>query len=314
LLNKMAYLTEYQANGKLLLTGEYAVLDGAQALAIPTKFGQKLEVITHKNSQTNKLQWSSFDEQNQRWFHADFSLLNLEIVRTSDESVSQRLQQLFQTIRLQKPDFLKKTADLQVNIYLEFPRNWGLGSSSTLVHLLAQWAEVDPFPLQFKVFGGSGYDIACAGAKQSVLYQKVQGKPLVQDVVFEPKFLDQLYFIYLGKKQDSRKGIAQYRKNAKQQAKLVKAITLLTHDFLAAKDLKRLESVIEEHEKLISKSIGMKPVKAIHFQDYWGVIKSLGAWGGDFILVTSDRSKEETKIYFEQKGFDIFFSYQDLAL
>jgi len=310
----MSYLTEYQSNGKLLLTGEYAVLDGAQALAIPTKLGQRLEIITHKNKQTNTLQWSSFDEQNQRWFQAHFSLPDLMIIATSDELMSQRLQQLFQAIRLQNPTFLEESNDLQVNIYLEFPRNWGLGSSSTLVHLLAQWAEVDPFPLQFEVFGGSGYDIACAGAQQSILYQKIQGKPLVQKVDFAPNFLDQLYFVYLGKKQDSRKGIAQYRKNAKQQAKLVKAITFLTHDFLAAKDLRTLEKVMEEHEAIVSESIAMETVKTMYFKDYWGAVKSLGAWGGDFILATSDRSIEGTKAYFEQKGFNTFFQYQDLAL
>lgn len=310
----MAYLTEYQSNGKLLLTGEYAVLDGAQALAIPTKLGQRLEIITHKNKQTNTLQWSSFDEQNQRWFHADFSLPELKIIKTTEKLISQRLQQLFQSIRLQNPTFLEEGNDLQANIYLEFPRNWGLGSSSTLVYLLAQWAEVDPFPLQFEVFGGSGYDIACAGAQQSILYQKVQGKPLVQKVDFAPNFLDQLFFIYLGKKQDSRKGIAKYRKNAKQQAKLVKAITFLTHDFLAAKDLRTLEKVIAEHEAIVSESIAMKTVKATHFENYWGAVKSLGAWGGDFILATSDRSGEETKTYFEQKGFNTFFQYRTLGI
>ena len=30
----------FYSNGKLLITGEYVVLDGAKALALPTKFGQ----------------------------------------------------------------------------------------------------------------------------------------------------------------------------------------------------------------------------------------------------------------------------------
>ena len=34
----------FYSNGKLLLTGEYVVLDGATALAIPTKYGQYLEI------------------------------------------------------------------------------------------------------------------------------------------------------------------------------------------------------------------------------------------------------------------------------
>ena len=33
---------KFYGNGKLLLTGEYFVLDGALSLALPTKFGQNL--------------------------------------------------------------------------------------------------------------------------------------------------------------------------------------------------------------------------------------------------------------------------------
>ena len=32
----------FYSNGKLLITGEYVVLDGAKALALPTKYGQNL--------------------------------------------------------------------------------------------------------------------------------------------------------------------------------------------------------------------------------------------------------------------------------
>ena len=34
----------FYSHGKLLISSEYAVLDGAQALALPTKFGQTLNV------------------------------------------------------------------------------------------------------------------------------------------------------------------------------------------------------------------------------------------------------------------------------
>ena len=44
----------FYSNGKLLLTAEYLVLDGAKALALPTKFGQDLEV-KKIDVQTNNL-------------------------------------------------------------------------------------------------------------------------------------------------------------------------------------------------------------------------------------------------------------------
>jgi hypothetical protein len=51
----MATQTFY-SNGKLLLTGEYVVLDGAEALALPTRFGQNLKV---KQGVTQELKWLS---------------------------------------------------------------------------------------------------------------------------------------------------------------------------------------------------------------------------------------------------------------
>ena len=43
----------FYSNGKLLITGEYVVLDGAKALALPTKFGQSLLVKDRKSTRLN---------------------------------------------------------------------------------------------------------------------------------------------------------------------------------------------------------------------------------------------------------------------
>ena len=58
----------------------------------------------------------------------------------------------------------------------------------------------------------------------------------------------------------------------------------------------------------------MKKVQSIYFSDYWGLVKSLGAWGGDFVLATSNRNFTETKKYFNEKGFNVFLKYEDLIL
>jgi len=57
-----------------------------------------------------------------------------------------------------------------------------------------------------------------------------------------------------------------------------------------------------EHENIISELIGFEKVKTIYFSDYWGTVKSLGAWGG------------ETKKYFNEKGFNVFLKYKELIL
>ena len=50
-----------------------------------------------------------------------------------------------------------------------------------------------------------------------------------------------------------------------------------------------------------------KTVKEKYFSDYNGSIKSLGAWGGDFILATRNN-----KNYFLEKGFNTVFSFSEL--
>ena len=75
--------------------------------------------------------------------------------------------------------------------------------------------------------------------------------------------------------------------------------------------MKDFEKLLEEHEKIVSKTIQLKAVQELLFSDYFGQTKSLGAWGGDFILATGN---EETPAYFKQKGFQTIIPYQDLIL
>ena len=60
----------FYSHGKLLITAEYVVLDNALALAIPTKFGQFLEV--EKNN-SNTITWKSFTNTNDVWFETEFN-------------------------------------------------------------------------------------------------------------------------------------------------------------------------------------------------------------------------------------------------
>jgi hypothetical protein len=86
----------------------------------------------------------------------------------------------------------------------------------------------------------------------------------------------------------------------------------LTFFFTKATDLIGFDYLIREHEALIARILKMDRAKDLYFSDFWGEIKSLGAWGGDFVLATSNRSLEETKLYFRERGFNICLKYDDL--
>ena len=298
----------FYGNGKLLLSGEYFVLDGAVALAVPTKLGQSLHV---RENTYQLISWKSFDEKKQLWFEAFFSLQNFKIVQTNNLSIAKRLAQILSAAQKINPSFLQKGFDVKTE--LTFPREWGLGTSSTLIYMIAEWAKIDAFVLLGKTFGGSGYDIACAGVERSILYDKKNNKPTWEYCDFNPSFSDQLFFIYLGKKQNSREGISHYKK-MQQRAGTIGKVTLLTNEMLTCNSLIDFEKIINEHESIIFKTLNLEKAKDLYFQDYWGAIKSLGAWGGDFVLATSNRSEKETKEYFNKKGFEVFLRYEDLIL
>lgn len=297
---------KFRSNGKLLLTGEYFVLDGATTLALPTIKGQTIEI--HPWDNLNELKWKSFDQKNKIWFEADFSF-NFDFTISSDDSIANRLCKLLKACQELNPNF--NPFGNHVQTYLEFPLNWGLGSSSTLINNLAQWAAVDPFELLQRSFGGSGYDIACASNKQPILYTIKQKIPEVKKIAFNLPFKNQLYFVYLNQKQNTQKGIHYYRSLSLSKSLIIKDLNKITHAIVKAKTLACFEDLINKHEEIISKNLKIDSVKLNLFPDYRGVIKSLGAWGGDFILITYRKGMEH---YFQSKGYKIILPYDQIIL
>ena len=306
----------HYSNGKLLLTGEYVVLDGATSLAVPTKFGQDLIVEPIKEPQ---LIWGSFTHTGECWFEASFDLPKLRLTSAtfnsdkegSAEFIAETLRDILQEAKRLNPEFLNTEHGFIVKTNLTFPQNWGLGSSSTLINNIATWANVNPFTLLWNAFSGSGYDIACAKHNTPILYKLKEKQPLVEEVNFKPSFSEELFFIHLNQKQNSREGIAHYKKHRVEAKTLIPEIDNLTQEFLKAKTSKDLDKIIIEHEQIISSITKQITVKERLFSDYFGEVKSLGAWGGDFVLATGN---EDTISYFKQKGFDTVLSYKEMIL
>ena len=65
------------------------------------------------------------------------------------------------------------------------------------------------------------------------------------------------------------------------------------------------------HENVISDALKTPTIKIQLFSDYPRAIKSLGAWGGDFILATGD---ESSMAYFQQKGYSAIIPYSEMML
>ena len=299
-----------------MLTGEYLVLEGATALAVPTKFGQDLTVEKIKESQ---LIWGSFTNTGDCWFEAVFELPKLRLVNAtfnsnsegSAEFIAETLQDILLETRKLNPEFLKSEQGFLVKTNLTFPRDWGLGTSSTLINNIAQWAKVDAFQLLWNSFLGSGYDIANAKHNTPILYEVKNQKPIIKKVDFIPSFSHQLFFVHLNKKQDSKDGIARFKEKREKIHNEIQLVSEISKQLIQEQKLSEFEKLIQEHEKIISSIIELPTVKERLFPDYFGTLKSLGAWGGDFILATGNK---DTPHYFKAKGYATILRYSDMVL
>lgn len=308
-------MQSYFSHGKLLITGEYVVLDRALSLAIPTKYGQRMEVEFRESDADNTLTWYSIDSDGETWYREEFLIEESHTersrsVRLNDtqlcnvNAVSDKLVEILNKACEGNPWFLDG-GSFTVRTYLDFPNNWGLGSSSTLICNIAKWAVVDAFELSEASFGGSGYDIAVGMMGGDILYRSPE---MWEGYVYQPTFKDQLYFVHLNQKQNSREGIATYRSKPLNK-EVIDQVSEITENLIKCTEFNVFQELITQHEELLASVIEMPTVKEKHFADYPFAIKSLGAWGGDFIFACGD---ENTPAYFKDKGFDTVLAYSEL--
>lgn len=291
--------------GKLMLTSEYFAIDGALVLAVPTRLGQEF-YFEEKDDGRSLIFWEAY-HQNKKWLKAVIDYKNWQILEANLHSNAEFILKTLKNVQQLSKVRLKNNFTYHLKTNLQFPPDYGLGSSSTLMNNLAEWAGVDPFLLNSISLGGSGYDIAVAKEKSAVLFQS---KPEIryERVNFSPSFKDELIFIHLNQKQDSREGINFYKSKKKSQ-KLVDEFSDLTKEILLCNELENFSKLMVIHEQKISNFLEISTVKEKFFSDSPVFIKSLGAWGGDFAMSTKF---EGFKDYFSGKGFSTIFGWPDI--
>ncbi|MCF6129182.1 GHMP kinase [Flavobacterium sp. AS60] len=300
----------FYSNGKLLITGEYLVLDGAKAFALPTKFGQNL-IIEEAEGQI--IHWKSFDSDGSIWFEDNIPFSSIIRKERFDDAnnIKNTLIEILHEAYLMNSDFITSSKGYTIRTELTFPKFWGLGTSSTLINNIGQWLQIDAFELLKRSFGGSGYDIACAQNNSPIVYQLVNEKPVVEKVNFQPDFTDKIYFVYLNKKQNSKAAIASYYGQQGNIQDALETINSITKAVIEAETVKDFSVALDNHEIELSNILELPTVKEAFFGDFDGVIKSLGAWGGDFVMSIS---KENPTDYFKAKGFEIVIPYDEMIL
>ena len=292
----------FYSHGKLLITSEYLILKGAKGLAVPCNKGQFLKF---KATNSKNLNWKSYDFNNRVWFEAIFECKNFNYIKSNKKSISKSLSFILKETRKLNPKFLLTTGG-EIKTQLEFDLNWGLGSSSTLISNLAQLNKINPYKLLSNTYGGSGYDIACSLVKRPIIYEIKNNN--YDEINFNPPFKDKLFFIYLNKKQNSKVEVDRFE-NIEVDEKTIKSINSITEVISKTKEYDEFNFLIRTHEQIISNVINKTSVKKLKFKDFKGEIKSLGAWGGDFILASGDDSPS----YFKSKGYKTIIKFDDMV-
>lgn len=292
---------QFTAHGKLLLFGEYLVLRGSSCLAIPLQFGQELRISQHNGK---SILWESKDQENP-WLMILFSP-ELAIIHATDMSKAEIIQKLLFQIKTLNPTI--NWSQIHFSFNTNFNREYGFGTSSTLISLLSQWTEVNPYLLLNNSFGGSGYDIAAATTSLPFTYT-INDK-ITKSFVLPKEITDKLLFVYLGKKQQSSREIIKFQSKQTSENQ-INQMNEIVKKAITCTSIEAWENLIDESENLLSSILETPKVKDLLFSDYSFSIKSLGAWGGDFIMATC-RDINVARDYFINNGHNTLYSYNEL--
>lgn len=302
----------FASNGKLLLTGEYLVLKGAKALALPLKLQQTLTVSGEEAYGHALLNWYAF-APTAPWMKILFELPSLDIIYSNNPQAASKLHVILLTLRQMSPHLFDGSLSWEVKTRLDFEPDWGFGTSSTLIANLAKWAGVDPYDLLRFSIGGSGYDVACASASSPIFYESKSLRPTVIRAGFKPPFANQLFFVYRGKKKDSLQDVRSFMQRYEDSPLTheISRISQISEETTRTESYATFCTLMDEHEQLISGLIDVQPLKT-SFPDFDGHLKNLGAWGGDFMLAMSDRGEKYLRQYFAGHGLKLIFPYHDI--
>ncbi len=298
---------DFHANGKLLITGEYLVLVGAMALALPLRFGQKLHVT---KTEQRIIDWESSTPAGQ-WFTGKFDADTFQAISVDKVNIADELIRVLSAARKLNPDFLKGESGCRITTLANYPIEWGLGSSSSLCHLIAGWACVNALDLHSLISNGSGYDVACAGQSDMIYFQLNDGKPEITPAYAGKALYENTYFVYLGNKQDTEREVVTFLENSNYSINDVEKVSRLSSLICHAGSYDELFGLVEEHESILCRILKREPI-ARRFPSFPGTAKSLGAWGGDFAMFVSGNEPDEVINILHRQGFSEVFKYIDI--
>jgi len=284
-------MRSYFATGKVMLTGEYLVMNGFDCIALPSKLGQWMHVWDFETPQGSPdfIIYQAKDINDNVWFETKIILPNFEIMDPAQVENIQ-VDRLVGILKMADVEFWQEGKSYRIETQLEFERVWGLGSSSTLVKLFADFLHLDPLNIQFEIFGGSGYDVAIAQLQKPMVYSLTPDNSNWKYWKLDKSLTENWHVVFYGEKMDSRSSVSAVQDALNDIAEddfYTAQFDKILEMSKSATDIISLESSLEMYQMLLAQALfmpttydllGIKPVNK-------GLCKWLGAWGGDMILI-----------------------------
>ncbi|MEY3573833.1 MAG: hypothetical protein RLZZ617_431 [Bacteroidota bacterium] len=322
--------------GKILLSGEYVVLDGATALGLASRMGQSMAVF--RGSEPGYLRWTALDHLHNPWLQANYRIVDGqwsvgEVSAEASESAG-LLQNWLQAAWTLMAGLGEGSASgyggaswndilhqegMAVQTQLDFARSWGLGSSSTALALLAQWLGVDARRLYALTTNGSGYDLEVALQNASILYHLPEGRPItnshapallepiVQPIPYRSPQGGGLWLVDPGGKQISAKEVVRYRNlDTNQRMACVEEISSLSIGLATCPDVTTMLDYFVRHDTILENLLGQPCLQRSAGNGFPGRLKSLGAWGGDLFLAVSPSPEDALHWLENQANWSIY--------
>jgi len=302
----MQYTFHYHSNGSFLLTGEYLVSQGSQAIVLPLKKGQSLVV---KPIQEDLLVWESiYDEET--LFTAVFSTDQIDIIESTDGEEALFVRTVLRTAM----DHLASLASLpgySIQAVHNYPFHLDPGTRPALIAGVAAWFNINPFRLCRAIMQDSGYSIAGARSSQPILYEVVDASPDYKQIALNLSFTDNIYFVYTG----GDKGLSGEREKIERAGnipQLISKIREINKNIIQSGSLEDFEQALLEYEQLLSGVLDEKSYQERLFGGFSGVIKPLTSKSSEFLLVTWKGTMDELREYFAGYNLLTLFHWDEL--
>lgn len=282
-------MKSFYSSGKILLIGEYAVTKGVEALTLPVLAGQWMHVWAVPAKGVAKLTWQSKELDGSVWFECKIDTDIMHVTESTDDGIAKTLIRILREIHLQKPGLFDGRM-LRIENECEFNRDFGLGSSSSLIGNLSKWSGVDGQLLQRTGFGGSGYDTAVALVGKPLIYWLEGIEPNWSSWKLSQDMTATWFLAFPGQKQNSRKsleGVSVKLEALAQDTMLLQQLNTIVAAVKNPRSLPLMEAMIEMWQALLSQSLDLpRAWESLEITPIpGGLCKWLGAWGGDVLLI-----------------------------